>query len=172
MTTIPTQQTICLHAIGHVRSPHADIEGMPIQPTGAKGLPGSVLVLPRYASGLQDLDGFSHIILLYHLHKVRGESLKVTPFLDTQERGIFATRSPKRPNAIGLSVLELAGVEGCEVRLRNVDILDGTPVLDIKPYVPDFDVWPAARIGWFEGKSGNAAGHRSDGRFRNGNGTE
>ena len=98
----------------------------------------------------------------------------VRPFLDTADHGIFATRSPKRPNAIGLSVLELAGVEegdpesgaGAIVRLRNVDILDGTPVLDIKPYVPAFDVWAAERIGWFAGKAEGADTFKADGRFR------
>jgi tRNA-Thr(GGU) m(6)t(6)A37 methyltransferase TsaA len=108
--------------------------------------------------------------VLYHLHQISGYELSVRPFLDTSDHGIFATRSPKRPNAIGLSVLELAGVEwnetGGVVRLLNVDVLDGTPVLDIKPYVPAFDSWQAERIGWFAGKADGAETCKADERFR------
>jgi len=151
--------------IGYFKTPHLDVRGMPIQPPGAKGVAGSILVLPKYLEGLKDLDGFSYVIILYHLHEICGYDLTVTPFLDNAPHGIFATRSPKRPNPIGLSVMELVEVRGAEVVLGNVDVLDGTPVIDIKPYVPDFDQWPATRVGWFEGKSGNAAHHRSDDRF-------
>ena len=156
--------------IGTLRSPHAAVLGMPIQPTGARGILGHIEVAPEYAAGLKDLEGFSHVIVLYHLHQIRGYELLVRPFLDTADHGIFATRSPKRPNAIGLSVLELAGVDwsdaGGVVRLRNVDILDGTPVLDIKPYVPAFDSWQAERIGWFAGKAEAAETCKADERFR------
>ncbi|WP_232300326.1 TrmO family methyltransferase domain-containing protein [Desulfonatronovibrio magnus] len=86
-------------------------------------------------------------------------------FLDTERRGVFATRSPKRPNSIGLSIVKLTGIKGREVFLENVDILDGTPVLDIKPYVKDFDIWPADRFGWLDEKAQNAQNHKSDGRF-------
>lgn len=151
--------------IGFIRSPHACVTGMPIQPTGALGVQGHIEVLPGFAKGLEDLGGFSHVIILYHLHQICGYELSVTPFLDTNSHGIFATRSPKRPNPIGLSVLKLTGVSGRCVHLENVDILDNTPVLDIKPYVPDFDHWNADRIGWFQGKSPNATGTRSDSRF-------
>ncbi len=157
--------TITYSPIGYFKTPHKDIKGMPIQPTGASGVLGSVEVLPEFRDGLLDLDGFSHVIMLYHLHEVCGHELLVTPFLDTQEHGIFATRSPKRPNPIGLSIMRLNAVSDDTVFLENVDVLDGTPVIDIKPYVPDFDVWPADRVGWFEGKSNNAVTHRSDGRF-------
>ncbi|WP_034608062.1 tRNA (N6-threonylcarbamoyladenosine(37)-N6)-methyltransferase TrmO [Megalodesulfovibrio gigas] len=158
-------ESFAYRPIGHFRTPHKAIAGMPIQPIGALGVSGSIVLLPGFAQGLQDLDGFSHVIVLYHLHQVRGHSLMVTPFLDTQAHGIFATRSPSRPNPIGLSVLRLAGVSGCCVHVENVDVLDNTPVLDIKPYVPDFDRWDADRIGWFAGKSGQAVQHRSDTRF-------
>ena len=161
---------IAYSPIGYFESPHKDVKGMPIQPVGAKGVRGIVTVLPEFADGLADLDGFSHVIVLYHLHKIRGHELTVTPFLDTRMHGIFATRSPKRPNAIGLSVMQLNAVEDGVVFLENVDVLDGTPVIDIKPYVPTFDVWPAPRIGWFEGRSSNAEHHRSDARFAAGNG--
>jgi tRNA (adenine37-N6)-methyltransferase len=153
--------------IGLLRSPHADIAGMPIQPVGALGIPGRVEVWPEFADGLLDLEGFSHVILIYHLHRISGALLRVKPFLeDGAEHGVFATRSPKRPNPIGISVLELAGVEGSVVHLRNVDILDQTPVLDIKPYVPAFDAWPGERIGWFAGRAEAAATARADERFR------
>jgi tRNA-Thr(GGU) m(6)t(6)A37 methyltransferase TsaA len=156
--------------IGTLRSPHAEVAGMPIQPTGARGVPGHIEIAPEYAAGLRDLEGFSHVIVLYHLHRISGYELSVRPFLDTDDHGVFATRSPKRPNAIGLSVLELAGVEwnetGGVVRLLNVDVLDGTPVLDIKPYVPAFDSWQAERIGWFAGKADGAETCKADERFR------
>jgi probable methyltransferase, YaeB/AF_0241 family len=158
-------ETITYRAIGTLHSPHGSTTGMPIQPTGARGINGHITIFPEFAAGLKDLDGFSHVIILYHLHRVHGHDLLVKPFLDTQTHGIFSTRSPKRPNPIGLSVLELRGVQGARVLLSNVDILDGTPVLDIKPYVPGFDVWPAERTGWFEGKVENATTCKADDRF-------
>ncbi|WP_027185994.1 tRNA (N6-threonylcarbamoyladenosine(37)-N6)-methyltransferase TrmO [Desulfovibrio inopinatus] len=157
--------TILYNPIGYFATPHKDVRGMPIQPLGAKGVRGTISILPEYQEGLTDLDDFSHVIVLYHLHQIQGHDLTVTPFLDTQEHGIFATRSPKRPNPLGLSVMRLSGVSHGTVFVENVDVLDGTPVIDIKPYVPDFDVWPADRIGWFSGKSNNASTHRSDNRF-------
>jgi len=138
---------------------------MPIQPSGAHGMFGSIAIHKKFREGLVDLEDFSHIIVLYHLHRVSGYDLTVTPFLDTDTHGIFATRSPKRPNPLGLSVMTLLEVRNGALLVENVDVLDETPVIDIKPYVPDFDVWPARRIGWFEGKSGNAKTHRSDNRF-------
>ena len=158
--------TIAYQSIGILHSPFTDIKGMPIQPVGALGVAGHVTVHSDFAGGLRDLEGFSHVFLLYHLHRVAGYDLVVRPFLDNADHGIFATRSPKRPNPIGLSVLELVGVSGTTVHLRNVDVLDGTPVLDIKPYVPHFDVWEAGRIGWFATKAHNAATLLSDDRFR------
>ncbi len=151
--------------IGHFMTPHKDVRDMPIQPRGALGVRGGILVLPEYRDGLADLDGFSHVIVLYHLHRVRGRSLRVTPFLDTREHGIFATRSPARPNPVGLSVLRLVAVTELVVYLENVDVLDGTPVIDIKPYVPDFDAWPAERVGWFEGRACRASAERCGERF-------
>ncbi len=151
--------------IGYFRTPHVDVKGMPIQPVGADGIFGSIVVEEQFVPGLEDLDGFSHVIVLYHLHEIRGYDLTVTPFLDTHPHGIFATRSPKRPNPIGISVMRLHNVQGNTVNLECVDVLDGTPVIDIKPYVPRFDVWEAERVGWFAGKAQNATHHRSDGRF-------
>ncbi len=157
--------TISYTPIGYFTTPHKDVQGMPIQPLGAVGIHGAISILPEYQEGLIDLQDFSYVIVLYHLHKIEGHDLTVTPFLDTRTHGIFATRSPKRPNPLGLSVMRLAGVSKSTVFLENVDVLDQTPVIDIKPYIPDFDVWPADKIGWFAGKSNNASTHRSDNRF-------
>ncbi|NDY56250.1 tRNA (N6-threonylcarbamoyladenosine(37)-N6)-methyltransferase TrmO [Desulfovibrio sulfodismutans] len=156
---------IVYQPIGIVHTPFHSVRGMPIQPVGAIGVVGRLEVYPEFEEGLRDLDGFSHVIMLYHLHKIQGHALSVRPFLDTSERGIFATRSPRRPNPIGISVLRVLSVAGNMVELENVDMLDQTPVLDIKPYVADFDVWDADRFGWFDGVSGNAVRVRSDGRF-------
>jgi tRNA-Thr(GGU) m(6)t(6)A37 methyltransferase TsaA len=114
---------------------------------------------------LRDLDGFSHVIVLYHLHLVQGHELAVVPFLDDVERGIFATRSPKRPNAIGLSVYRLVRIDGTRIDVTDVDAVDGSPILDIKPYVPAFDALPATRIGWFEGRLDPLPAARADKRF-------
>jgi len=164
--TTAHEEDIAYRPIGILRSPHHDVQGMPVQPIGALGVEGHVEVHPDFTGGLKDLEGFSHVFLLYHLHRVAGYDLVVRPFLDNADHGIFATRSPKRPNPIGLSVLELAGVSGTTVYLRNVDVLDGTPVLDIKPYVPRFDVWEAQRTGWFATKAESAVTYLSDDRFR------
>ncbi len=151
--------------IGYFRSPYTDIKGMPIQPIGAGDVEGAIEVLPEFRAGLTDLEGFSHVFVLYHLHQIEGYELMIKPFLDTRRHGVFATRSPKRPNSIGLSVMRLKRVEGLFVYLGGIDVLDQTPVIDIKPYVADFDCCDADRFGWFEGKSQNATHHRSDERF-------
>ena len=139
---------------------------MPIQPTGAREVRGTVEILPEFIEGLKDLDGFSHIILLYHFHRVKGVSLSVTPFLDSQTRGLFATRAPRRPNPIGLSIVKLSRIEGNVLHIENVDILDGTPVLDIKPYVPAFDQYLDSRVGWLEKVKDKVREKRSDDRFQ------
>jgi len=152
--------------IGIIHSPFTEIEGMPIQPTGASGIRGSVEVFPEFTAGLKDLDGFSHVILLYHFHQVREVKLVVTPFMDPQPRGVFATRAPKRPNPIGLSIVKLLSIEQNVLHVENVDILDGTPLLDIKPYVPEFDHHPADRVGWLARAKGQVRRQKSDSRFR------
>jgi tRNA-Thr(GGU) m(6)t(6)A37 methyltransferase TsaA len=152
--------------IGVIHSPFKDIEGMPIQPTGAINSRGRIEILPEFVAGLKDLAGFSHIILLYHFHQVQASQLIVTPFLDAQPRGVFATRAPKRPNPIGLSIVKLLSIEQNILHIENVDILDGTPLLDIKPYVPEFDEHPADRIGWLKQAQGKVHGKKSDDRFR------
>lgn len=139
---------------------------MPIQPAGAAGATGTVEMFPAYRAGLKDLDGFSHLILLYQFHHSEGFDLQVVPFLDTLPRGLFATRAPKRPNPIGLSVVQLERIADGVLYIGNADMLDGTPLLDIKPYVPAFDA-PAADVnaGWLEGAGKAVAQRRSDGRF-------
>lgn len=158
--------SIQLHPIGTIRSPYHELSGMPIQPSGSRGMTGSVEVYPEFRQGLSDLEHFSHIILLYHLHKSEGYHLKVVPFLDTELRGLFATRAPGRPNPIGLSIVRLDRIENGIIYIRNVDILDGTPLLDIKPYVPAFDSWPDAATGWLSGKQHDADSRLSDDRFK------
>ena len=151
--------------IGIIRSPYPDPGGMPVQPGGARGVRGEVEVFPEYREGLADLDGFSRIILLYPFHRSTGYSLTVTPFLDTRPRGLFSTRAPRRPNAIGLSIVRLSGIRAGILAIEDVDILNGTPLLDIKPYVPAFDSYPGERSGWLEGCEANLGTARSDGRF-------
>jgi len=158
-------KTITYTPIGLIHSPHKTIEGVPIQPSAAKGVKGTVVVNKKYADALADLEGFSHIILIYHFHRAKGFSLKVKPFLDSEERGLFATRAPKRPNAIGISVVKLINIEGDTLHIENVDIIDGTPLLDIKPYVPDFDFAEDIKIGWLEGKANKSQHKKSDNRF-------
>ena len=157
---------ISYRPIGVIHSPFTDIGGMPIQPTGAFGMRGSVEVFLEFTEGLKDLDGFSHVILLYHFHRVQEVRLVVTPFMDTQPRGIFSTRAPKRPNPMGLSIVKLLGIEQNILHIENVDVLDGTPLLDIKPYVPEFDHHPADRVGWLEQAKGQVRRQKSDSRFR------
>lgn len=152
--------------IGIIRSPYKETEGTPIQTTGAKGVSGRVEILPDYAEGLKDLGGFSHIILLYHFHISKGYSLTVKPFLDDTPRGVFSTRAPKRPNAIGLSVVRLVKIEGATLHIKDVDTVDSTPLLDIKPYVPEFDSREAERIGWLTGIAEKAAETDADTRFK------
>ncbi len=157
--------TICYEPVGVIHSPYKTIKGMPIQPVGAKGVKGTIEVYEPFREGLASMDGFSHILVIYHLHRISGYDLMVKPYLGDSLHGIFATRSPKRPNPIGISVLRLAGCEGAMLHVENVDILDSTPVLDIKPYVPDFDVWKADRIGWFTDVVAGAETHKADTRF-------
>jgi tRNA-Thr(GGU) m(6)t(6)A37 methyltransferase TsaA len=157
---------ICYRAIGVIHSPFQDLREMPIQPTGEASACGTAEVWPEFVPGLRDLEGFSHVILLYHLHQVRRADLTVTPFLDSAPHGVFATRAPTRPNPIGLSIVRLLGVEGSILRLGNLDILDGTPLLDIKPYVAEFDRPRRSRAGWLEQARGKVQTRRSDERFQ------
>ncbi len=152
-------------AIGVVHSPFKEPKNVPIQAAASKGTEGTIEIYPQYAEGLTDLDGFSHIILLYHLHLVKDSYLMVKPFLDDKLRGVFATRAPARPNRIGFSVVKLERIEGNILHISNLDVIEGTPVLDIKPYIPAFDCVQAERIGWFSGKIDKLDTARDDGRF-------
>lgn len=161
-------EKITMTPIGIIKTPHKTIEGMPIQPTGAKGIKGELHIKEEFADGLKDLEGFSHINILYHFHKVNGYSLEVHPFLDNKTHGIFATRSPKRPNKIGSSIVKVDKVENNIVYISNIDVLDETPLLDIKPHVPHLyeDTIENLQIGWFETKADKAKTKKSDDRFK------
>ncbi len=135
-------------SIGLIHSSHHDVGRIPIQPVYASGCKGWIEVFEEYAEGLCDLEGFSHIYLLYYFHKAGQSRLCVKPFLQDVKHGVFATRAPCRPNAIGLSIVELERREGNILHINNVDILDETPLLDIKPYTSRFDRVETARNGW------------------------
>lgn len=152
--------------IGIIHSPFTDIKDMPIQPSSAASAQGSAVILDDYREGLADLDGFSHVILLYHLHGVDRVDLTVEPFLDQTRHGVFATRAPTRPNPIGLSVVKLTAIRDGVLYLENVDTLDGSPLLDVKPYVPEFDQPDHVRTGWLARAAEKVKGTKSDGRFR------
>jgi len=153
------------NVIGVIHTPYKEIKDMPIQAKGGEGVRGVVEVKPEYALGLKDLEGFSYIILIFHLHLSKGFSLEVKPFLDDEEHGVFATRAPKRPNPIGISIVKLIRRDGCRLEIEDVDMVDGTPLLDIKPYVPEFDNRSEGRIGWLGKNIDKLKERRSDGRF-------
>jgi tRNA-Thr(GGU) m(6)t(6)A37 methyltransferase TsaA len=157
--------TISITPIGVIRTPFTTLEDMPIQPTGARDVLGEIQLDEKYAEGLRDLDGFSHIHLLYHFHRSTGYDLTVVPFMDKVPRGLFATRAPKRPCMIGMSVVRLEAVDGTVLSVRGIDVLDGTPLLDIKPFVTMFDVVDADRFGWLDENADKAQTLRSDKRF-------
>jgi tRNA-Thr(GGU) m(6)t(6)A37 methyltransferase TsaA len=136
--------------IGVVHSPFDKLEDIPDQPHFAKGVKGTVEVFPEFQNGLQDLAGFSHVILLCHFHLVEGYRLRVTPSRDSNLRGLFATRSPRRPNPIGLSMVRLEGIEDNVLSVLDLDIMNETPVLDLKPYVGELDKLEGVRTGWLE----------------------
>jgi len=152
-------------AIGYVHSPHQEAHGTPIQTGAAKDVEAEIELLPEYRDGLMDLEGFSHIILLYHCHKAGKTELLRKPFMDNKKHGIFAIRAPSRPNPIGLSIVRLVAIKDHILRIKDVDILDGTPILDIKPYVPEFDTKEVTKIGWLEKNVHKMAEERDDGRF-------
>ncbi len=160
------EEQIIYRPIGIIHTPFTEAKKMPIQPAAAKGIEGTIDINPEFENGLKDLDGFSHIILLYHLHLSRGFSLEVIPFLDDKPRGVFSTRAPRRPNPIGLSIVRLVDIEENRLYIKNVDVVDGTPLLDIKPYVPEFDHQKAEKIGWLSDKIDRMRETKSDERFK------
>ncbi|GET20694.1 tRNA-Thr(GGU) m(6)t(6)A37 methyltransferase TsaA [Prolixibacter denitrificans] len=138
---------------------------MPIQSRLAKGIKGRIELKEEFVPGLLDLDGFSHIFLVYYFHESNGFELQVKPFLDDNKHGVFATRAPKRPNGIGMSVVKLLHVDKNILEVENVDMLDGTPLLDIKPYIPQFDDHQVEKWGWVEDKENRMKDIQSDDRF-------
>jgi tRNA-Thr(GGU) m(6)t(6)A37 methyltransferase TsaA len=153
-------------SIGTIHSVFEKKEGMPIQAAGAKGMKGTIEIEKEFLEGLSDLDGFSHIILIYAFHKSEGFELKVKPFLSENKYGVFSTRAPKRPNAIGISVVKLLSIKDNVLEIENTDILNGTPLLDIKPYIPEFDIHHVEKIGWLQNKISNITEIKSDKRFQ------
>jgi tRNA-Thr(GGU) m(6)t(6)A37 methyltransferase TsaA len=152
--------------IGVIHTPFVEATNTPIQPIAAEGVRGWIDLDDEFVPGLADLEGFSHIILVYRFHKIEAHALKVIPFMDTVERGIFATKAPKRPNQIGLSTVKLVKVTGNRLDIEQVDMLDGTPLLDIKPFYPRYDNRTNVRIGWLEAnKDAPVETLRADGRF-------
>jgi len=143
---------IILRPIGVIRSPFTEKEKTPIQASRSQAI-GQVEIYPEFADGLKDIEALSHIYLLYAFHESQGYQLQVKPFLDNQEHGIFASRYPYRPNPIGISIVKLVSRKHNMLTVEGIDTLDGTPLLDIKPYVPDFDLRTDVRAGWYETRS-------------------
>jgi len=156
---------ITYEPIGIIHSQFKDVRGTPIQSAAAVGIEGTVEVFSKYVEGLEGIQGFSHIILIYHFHLCKTFLLKVTPYLDNELHGVFATRAPARPNSIGISVVRLVKVENGILHIQDLDIVDGTPLLDIKPYVPQVDVHNAEKIGWLKENVDKLASVKDDGRF-------
>ncbi len=156
-----------LNVIGVIHTPHRASAGTPVQAAAAVGISGRVEVLPEFAPGLKDLEGFERIWLVYWFDRAKPAEVTVVPYLDSVPRGVFATRAPCRPNPIGLSAVRLVRIEGNVLHVEGVDMLDGTPLLDIKPYVPKFDVFEVSRVGWLAGAEGRET--VADGRFENEN---
>lgn len=154
---------LTIETIGSIETPFEEPSGTPIQPSRAQGARGTVHIDPRFHDGLKDLEGFERVWLIYWFHRAPIARLTVTPFLDTEERGIFATRAPTRPSPIGMSVVRLIAVRDGQLDVEGVDMVNGTPLLDVKPYVPEFDCYPASRAGWFDASSSTF--RLADGRF-------
>lgn len=159
-------ETVELTLIGTIHTPHTAADNIPVQPVGSKD-EGVAELYPEFAEGLKDVDGFSHVMLLFHLHEMKKDfKLIITPFMDKKEHGVFATRSPSRPAAIGLSTVKVKKVEDNKLYFEGADMLDGSPLIDIKPFFRNVDNRPDAISGWLEDKEADIASkHRSDDRF-------
>lgn len=143
-------EKIVIEPIGVIHTPHKSIEGMPVQPPGAKGVEAHIVLDEKYKPGLKDLKGFSHLILLYQFHKVEGYVLELVPFMDTKSHGVFSTRAPKRPNKIGISIVLLTKIEDNIIYFEGADMLDESPLIDIKPFYPKYDNQTNVKFGWLE----------------------
>ncbi|MCF7890969.1 tRNA (N6-threonylcarbamoyladenosine(37)-N6)-methyltransferase TrmO [Candidatus Bipolaricaulota bacterium] len=159
------EEDICYRPIGKLHSPHKSPKGTPIQPSSAEGVEGRVEVFPDYRAGLEDLGGFSHVILIYHFHLAGESDLEVKPYMDDKFHGVFATRSPARPNPVGISTVRLKKIEEGILYLEDVDVIDGTPVLDVKPHVVEFDQPEVTNIGWLGENVHRLEESKDDGRF-------
>ena len=155
-----------MQPIGIIHSTYKEIENMPIQSVGAKDVKGYIEIYSDYVLGLKDLNGFSHIYAIYIFHKNTDYSLLVKPFLDNTERGLFSTRAPKRPNQIGLSIFKIESIDNENIYVSGIDVLDQTPLLDIKPYVSKFDVINDSKNGWLENVMRKSEEQKSDKRFK------
>jgi tRNA (adenine37-N6)-methyltransferase len=156
---------IVFQPIGLIHTPYHTTEDMPIQGSGGKGVRATIEIYPDFAAGLKDLEGFSHIILLYHLHLVEKSALIVKPFMDDEQRGIFATRSPVRPNPIGMTTVRLIEIRDNRLIVEDIDMIDQSPLLDIKPCLPMIDDLQGLRLGWLTGKVEQFSQKKSDDRF-------
>jgi len=161
------ENTITYKSIGIIYTEFNDIDGMPVQPSGSGNAKGKIILNDEFVPGLFDLEGFSHITLIYHLHKVTSYKLYVVPFIDNKSHGIFATRAPTRPNAIGISTVKLINIEGNTLIIEDVDMLNETPLLDIKPFYPKYDNRKKVKYGWLEAKEHVDINKiKSDNRFK------
>jgi len=158
-------QEITYKPIGIIHTPFLTLNNIPIQNIGATEEIATIEIFPEFAEGLKDLEGFSHIILLYHLHLVQNSALIVKPFMDTVPRGIFATRSPIRPNPIGFTIVKLVGINNNLLTIKHFDMLNNTPLLDMKPYISTIDEIKDSKSGWLTGKIQNFENTKSDSRF-------
>jgi len=165
--SLVNMKEITYKPIGLIHSQFRESRGTPIQAIATQNVEARVEIFPEYAAGLKDIDGFSHIMLIYHFHRSKTFSLMVKPYLDDKLRGLFSTRAPSRPNPIGMSIVKLKKIEKNNLQVGGVDILDETPLLDIKPYVPEFDAHNATKKGWLEEKIHTLNIVRANGRFRN-----
>jgi len=160
-------EKITLEVIGKIKTPWQTLQNMPIQPIGAKDAKGIVEVYPKFVDGLKEIEGFSHIILIYQLHLVTEPQLEVIPFMDSKPKGVFATRSPKRPNKIGISTVKIEKVEGNKIYILDVDMINNSPLIDIKPFFEDFDNRFNTKKGWLTNKNNiDKFNFKSDDRFK------
>ena len=160
-----SDEVFSLRPIGRVHSPWTQGTGTPVQPPSALGITGTVDIFPEFIPGLADLAGFERIWLLFWCHRAKAAAMRVLPYRDTQMRGLFATRAPARPNPIGMSAVRLLGIDGGIITVGELDLLDGTPLIDVKPYVADYDAYPQARRGWLEDATVTDGPMRADHRF-------
>lgn len=162
-----SEKSISLDIIGSIKTPWVTPENMPIQPTGAKTVKGTIVLNENYVNGLKNLEEFSHIILIYQLHLIKEPQLEVIPFMDTEPKGIFATRSPKRPNKLGISIVEIERIDENKIHILDVDMMNNSPLLDIKPFFEDFDNRFNTKKGWLAKKTNiDKENFKSDKRFK------